>query len=44
MANLKFYERLHYVERRAEEQGKSLFDLSDEEKIKLWNEGKAECR
>ena len=41
MANLKFYERLHYVESRAEEQGKSLFDLSDEEKIKLLNEGKA---
>lgn len=40
MANLKFYERLHFVESRAAEQGKTLFDLSTEEKLKMWEEGK----
>ncbi len=40
MANLKFFERLHFVEKRAAEQGKNLFDLTSEEKLGLWNEGK----
>lgn len=40
MANLKFYERLRFVEKRAGELGKSLFELSDEEKLKFWDESK----
>ena len=40
MANLKFFERLHYAEAQASAQGKNLFDLTAEEKLMLWNEGK----
>lgn len=40
MANLKFYKRVHYVEQQAAEQGKNLFDLNAEEKMKLWDEYK----
>lgn len=41
MANRKFYERVHYIENRAKEQGKNLFQLTREEKEAYWNEFKA---
>ena len=40
MANLKFRERFGYVERTAAEQGKDLFAMSADEKIRIWNESK----
>ena len=38
MANLKFYERVHYTEEQAAAQGKDLFEMSREEKERYWNE------
>lgn len=40
MAVLKFRERFGYVERTAAGQGKNLFEMSAEEKIRIWNESK----
>ncbi|MBQ6508997.1 MAG: nucleoside triphosphate pyrophosphohydrolase [Flexilinea sp.] len=44
MANLKFYERLHAVENLASAQGKNLFDLTAEEKLRLWEKAKNASR
>lgn len=41
MANLKFYDRVHYVEERAKELGKDLFAMPLEEKDRYWDEYKA---
>ena len=38
MAVLKFRERFGHVERTAAGQGKNLFEMSAEEKIRIWNE------
>jgi tetrapyrrole methylase family protein/MazG family protein len=40
-ANLKFYDRVHYIETQAENQNMSLFDMPREMKEKYWNEFKA---
>ena len=40
MANLKFYNRLHYIEQKAAELGEDLFSMPAEEKLKFWNEHK----
>lgn len=42
MANLKFYDRVHYIEKQAENEHTDLFSLPREEKEKYWNEYKAE--
>ena len=39
-ANLKFYDRVHYIETKAREQQTDLFNLPREEKEKYWNEYK----
>lgn len=44
MANLKFYDRVHYIEKQAENEHTDLFSLPHEEKEKYWNEYKAEQR
>lgn len=41
MTDVKFYDRFHFVETRAREEGKDLFSISPEEKLKYWNESKA---
>ena len=40
-ANLKFYDRVHYIEKQAETQNTDLFHMPREEKEKYWNEYKA---
>lgn len=40
-ANLKFYDRVHYVEMKAKELGKNLFDMPLSEKDQYWDEYKA---
>ena len=40
MANLKFYDRVHYVEKQAQDHQQDLFSLSREEKEKYWDEFK----
>ncbi len=40
MSNLKFYNRVHYVENKSREIGKDLFDMPLEEKDKYWEEYK----
>ena len=40
MANLKFYDRVHYIESRAVAEQTDLFSLSREDKEKYWNEYK----
>ena len=41
MANLKFRDRVHYIEEYAQETGTDLFAMSPEEKERCWNEYKA---
>lgn len=41
MANLKFLERFGYIEQKAKETGKDLFEMPAEEKMEYWNEYKA---
>ena len=41
MANMKFYDRVHYVEKQASEQHTDLFSMPRTEKAKYWNEFKA---
>ena len=41
MAILKFRERVHYLENRARESGRDLFEIPREEKEKYWNEAKS---
>ena len=41
MAILKFRERVHYLENRARESGRGLFEIPREEKEKYWNEAKS---
>lgn len=41
MAILKFRERIHYLEKRAQGSGRDLFEIPREEKEKFWNEAKA---
>ena len=40
-ANLKFYDRVHYVEMKAKALGKNLFDMPMSEKDQYWDEYKA---
>ena len=44
MANVKFYDRVHYIESQAANQHTDLFNMPREEKEKYWNEYKAEQR
>ena len=44
MADMKFYDRVHYVEKQAAEQQKNLFSMPRSEKAKYWNEYKAARR
>ncbi len=41
MADLKFYDRFHYIENSVQEAGKDLFTMSKEEKLAYWKESKA---
>lgn len=41
MAILKFRERVHYLENRARESGRDLFEIPREEKEKYWDEAKS---
>lgn len=40
MSNLKFRERIHYVEEQGAENGKDLFEMTDKEKEEYWQEYK----
>lgn len=40
VTNIRFAERIRYIERRCAEFGKSIFDLSPEERDRFWDEAK----
>lgn len=44
MANLKFYDRLRAVEQQAVQEGKDLFEIPAEEKVRYWNAYKEQQR
>ena len=44
MTNVKFYDRVHYIEAQALNQHSDLFNMPREEKEKYWNEYKAKQR
>ena len=41
MTNVKFRDRVHYLEKKARETGRDLFEIPREEKEKYWNEAKS---